>query len=308
MTGRMLLPVALAAAGGVSAGLAFLLWPRRLTATEWASHRRLVGGAAPLGRTRSRRGRLRLPDGISGVISMPAGLGRDLALLRLRESGLPSTEADLRRLLWQGAVIAALAGLALGGAIQVLGVIPGSPPVAVVLPLLTGVTAPVLLIRFVRRRAARAREELARALPRVLTGARMLMESGGVTPERALTEVAALYFDPATQLLQEAGRVRDVRLATIDEALDTVAATYGVEGLHRLADAFRIGRQYGTGMSGVLSDFADGLTRQAEVAEETRITTAPIKLVYPGLAFFFTPFFLLILYLFVAPLTQVLNR
>jgi len=136
----------------------------------------------------------------------------------------------------------------------------------------------------------------------------MLLESGAATPETALTRAAALYRDPATEMLAETARVREVELVPIDVALERVATRYGVPSLVRLADAYRIATQYGTGMAGVLADFAEYLRHQGESQEKARITSAPVRMVPVALGFFLLPFMLIIAYLVFSPLASLLGQ
>jgi Flp pilus assembly protein TadB len=62
----------------------------------------------------------------------------------------------------------------------------------------------------------------------------------------------ATYADPSADLVREALRVKEVQRLELEAALDEVAERYRVEDLHRLADTFRIGRRYGTGMAAPL--------------------------------------------------------
>jgi Flp pilus assembly protein TadB len=309
VTGALIAPLAFSALCGLSGGVAYLLWPRRLTAMEWVAHRRAAEGR-PLPQAERQS-----PSWSAGMVSrlakpwrLPTDIARDLALLRLTDTGLPTSEPDLRRNVMLAVPVAGAAGLMVGFAVWLVQGFVGFPSLALLLPIAGGLGAPALLLRTLRRRAGSVRAAVDRNLPRVLTGARMLLESGAATPERALTTAAALYEDAATEMLREAGRIREIQLVTIDVALDRVADLYGVGGLHRLADAYRIGRQYGTGMGSVLADFAENLRKQAESDEEARISSAPVEMIFPGLAFFFTPFFLLMLYLVYTPFAQVLNR
>jgi len=136
----------------------------------------------------------------------------------------------------------------------------------------------------------------------------MLLESGAATPETALTRAAALYWDAATEMLSEAGRVREVELVPIDVALERVAARYSVTSLSRLADAYRIATQYGTGMAAVLADFAEYLRHQSESQEKAQITSAPVRMVPVALGFFLLPFMLIIAYLVFSPLASLLGQ
>jgi len=136
----------------------------------------------------------------------------------------------------------------------------------------------------------------------------MVMESGAGTPEGALAMAAALYADPAAELLREAIRIKQVQKLTLEEALDRVGRRYRLEPLGQLADAFRIGQRYGTKMSEVLASFALELRREWHAAYRERITRAPVLMTIPALVFFVGPLLLLILYIVFAPLFTVLRQ
>jgi Flp pilus assembly protein TadB len=136
----------------------------------------------------------------------------------------------------------------------------------------------------------------------------MLLESGAATPESALTRAAFLFDDPSVEVVREAARLREVELIPIDQALERVAARYSVEPLHRLADAYRIAVQYGTGISGVLTDFSDYLRSRTESDERARITSAPVRMVPVALLFFLVPFMSLIGFLIYGPLVGLLGQ
>jgi Flp pilus assembly protein TadB len=235
-------------------------------------------------------------------------MSRDLALLRLTDTGLPTDEEALRRRLLTAAPVAAGAGLVVGLAVYLARGLAGFPALALLLPVAAGLLAPALLLRLVAGRARGVREAVDLNLPRVLTGARMLLESGAATPETALIRAAGLYDDPATAMLREAGRIRDVEFVAIDIALDRVAGVYGMPGLARLADAYRIAAQYGTGMAGVLASYAANLRQRTEADERSRITSAPIRMVPAAIVFFLFPFLVMILFLVFSPLAAVLGQ
>ena len=168
---------------------------------------------------------------LPGVLRLPDELSRDLALLRLTDTGLPTDEGQLRRQLKTAAPVAAGAGLVVGLAVHVARGFVGFPALALLLPAAAGLAAPGLLLRLVTARARGVRDAVDLNFPRVLTGAQMLLESGATTPEKAWLSAAALYDDPATAMLREAGRIREVEFVSIDIALDRVAGVYGMPAL-----------------------------------------------------------------------------
>jgi Flp pilus assembly protein TadB len=293
----LLLSAALAATAGMSFAAAYLLWPRPMTAGDWVARRREADGVGLRQPASAGRGSSSLPEipRIPGFVRLARDRSRDLALLRLTETGLPTDEAGLRRRLRWAVSVAAGAGLAAGLAVHVARGFVGFPALALLLPVAAGLGAPALLLRLVVARARGVRDTVDLNLPRVLTGARMLLESGATTPEKALLSAAALYDDPATAILREAGRVREVEFVSIDVALDRVAGFYGMPALARLADAYRIAAQYGTGMAGVLADYAESLRQKSEAEERSRITSAPVRMVAPIVFFFLSPLLAIIL-------------
>jgi pilus assembly protein TadC len=90
--------------------------------------------------------------------------------------------------------------------------------------------------------------------------------------------------------------------------LDEVAERYSVEDLHRLADSFRIGRRYGTGMAALLADFAQAARSGWHARYRERITRAPVLMTVPALVFFVMPLLALVMYLVFSPLLGTLSR
>ena len=248
-----------------------------------------------------------LPD-LPGFLRLPGEVSRDLALLRLTDTGLPTDEAELRRQIRTAAPVAAGAGLVVGVAVHFARGLVGFPSLALILPVVAGLAAPGMLLRLVTARARGVRDAVDLNLPRVLTGARMLLESGATTPEKALLSAAALYEDPATAMLREAGRIREVEFVSIDVALDRVADVYGMAALARLADAYRIAAQYGTGMAEVLADYAKGLRHRSEADERSRITMAPLRMTLVAIPCFLLPLLAVILFLVVAPFEAAMGQ
>ena len=232
----------------------------------------------------------------------------DRLLLNLGSDRMPvTTEAVARRLLWLAGGGAA-AGIV---AITALTLVEGAYWLAAAAPLvgLVGaVTLPAGQLASWSYRARRRRAEVARRLPRVLTGARVLLESGAATAEGALAAAVATYADPSADLVREALRVKEVQRLELEAALDEVAERYSVEDLHRLADSFRIGRRYGTGMAALLADFAQAARSGWHARYRERITRAPVLMTVPALVFFVMPLLALVMYLVFSPLLGTLSR
>ena len=136
----------------------------------------------------------------------------------------------------------------------------------------------------------------------------MVMESGAATPEAALALTVTLYDDPAAALLREAIRIKEVHRLSLEDALDQVGAHYGIAPFGQLADAFRIGRRYGTRLSEILANFAQELRREWYASYRERITRAPVLMTVPALIFFVGPLLVLILFLVFTPLFTVLRQ
>jgi Flp pilus assembly protein TadB len=160
----------------------------------------------------------------------------------------------------------------------------------------------------VRRQAAELRSAIENRLPRLLTAARMLLESGAATPERALTEAAAIHDDPAADVVREALRLREVRRLEIEDAVDEVAGRYRIAAMTKLADGFRVGRRYGTGMASLLAEHALDLRAYQHQLYRERITRAPVLMTVPALIFFVGPLLVLIMYLVFSPLFHTLSQ
>src|SRR5487761_510216 len=304
LTGALVLSVV----GGISIAALYLAWPRRLTAEEWVVHRRAL--LQVVDATRGQRWRVWL-SGRSTSVGF-GGLMRssepNRLLLNLGSDRTPvTTEAAARRLLWLaggGAVAGIVAATALT-------LVEGAYWLAAASPLV-GLIAAVALsagqLASWSYRARRRRAEVARRLPRVLTGARVLLESGAATAEGALAAAVATYADPSADLVREALRVKEVQRLELEAALDEVAVRYSVEDLHRLADSFRIGRRYGTGMAALLADFAQAARSGWHARYRQRITRAPVLMTVPALVFFVMPLLALVMYLVFSPLLGTLSR
>lgn len=307
MTGYLAGALLLSLICGVAGAGLFLVWPRRLTAEEWVVHRRLMSvevepsiglaSGQPLGSAL---------DSLTGVFRRLLPTNRDLQLLALIEgkevAGSPA--GQLAGLAVIGAVLGGV--LALAFAIS-----SGSVwTAALALPVGGGLAIglPLLQVTSWRLRARRARASIQHHLPRVLTGARVLLEAGAVTPHGALVAAVATYVDPAAELMREALRLREVRRLELEAALDEVAELYAIDDLHRLADAFRVGHRFGTGMSSLLADFCQHARGGWHSRYRERITRAPVLMTVPALLFFVLPLLVLVMFLVFTPLLGTLGR
>ena len=308
MTAALAGALALSVVGGISIAVLYLAWPRHLTAEEWVVHRRAFLEVADT--SHAQRRRRWLPDwpASEGLVGLVRASSPDLLLLRLRFDGTPvSPEAVARRLLWlagagaAGGIVAASALAFVDGAYWLAAAAP-------VVGLLAAVILPAIQIASWRYRARRLRIEIGRRLPRVLTGTRVLLESGAATAEGALAAAVATYADPAADLVREALRVKEVKRVELEAALDEVGERYRVADLHRLADSFRIGRRYGTGMATLLADFAQAARSGWHARYRERITRAPVLMTVPALVFFVLPLLALVMYLVFSPLLGTLSR
>jgi len=289
---------------GVVVSWLFIAWPRRMTAEEWIVHRRSFqrahdvasqSGQRAFNRQRSFVGARILPD-------------QDLALLNLAGSGAPvSQAAALRR-------VAIVAGSSAGVVLVVAafgGIASGASELAVVSPLLAlavAVAAGIAQWLSWRFQIAGIRAAVRKDVPRLLTGARVLLDSGTANAEQALAAVVGTYADPAAELLREALRRKEVRRIDFEAAVDEVADRYAVEDMHRLADSLRVGHRYGTGMSSLLVEFAQRARTSWHAAYRERITRAPVLMTVPTLIFFVLPLLILVMFLVFTPLMGTLAR
>jgi Flp pilus assembly protein TadB len=297
-----------AVTAAASAGL-YLAWPRRMTAEEWVMHRR----EATIGpRPATRRGPLWVFGRQTRVVARLqwlAGLIRaDLRLLELRGLSPAASEEELIAALLRIAALGAAAGLAVGTGLWLLAGRDGPPTTAVLLLVSGGVLMPALRwVRF-RRQAALVRASISRRLPRLLTGSRVLLESGAATPQQALQTAASVYSDPAADVLREALLDREVRRVELQDALDQVGRRYGLEQLQHLADAYRVGARHGTQMADLLSEFAHRLREEEHAAYRERMTRAPVLMTLPALIFFVLPILALVLLLVLSPLEGAFSQ
>ncbi len=313
----MIAPLAISFGCALIAGTAtaalVALWPRRLSAEEWVLHRR-AATVVREGRTRSG---WMPPSSIlprrwldrRAYREAAEAIERDLRFARLAGFGsLPSTPEQLLELVAKAAMTGGVIGLLFAVFAWRIGVVQSLWGAAVLFALLGAAGGAAVEYRRVRRRAQRLRRSVVRRLPRVITGARMVMESGAATPEGALAMAVGLYTDPASDLLREAIRIKEVHKLNLEDALDQVGRHYGLSPFGQLADAFRIGRRYGTRLSDILASFAQELRREWHAAYRERITRAPVLMTIPALIFFVAPLLFLILFLVFSPLFSILGQ
>jgi Flp pilus assembly protein TadB len=307
VTPGLLLSLSLASATAASACGLYLAWPRRMGPEEWVLRRRqaLIGPAPAR------------PAAVERLLAGDAPWARRLRWgLALARSDLrllaahgraPTSEHDLAASLLRLAGLGAGGGLAIGTAAWLLGGREGLPVSAAGLAIAAAVLLPALLWTRLRRGATRARAEIVRRLPRLLTGARVLLESGS-TPQQALSTAAGIQRDPAAAVLREVLLHQEVQRVQLADALDHVGRAYGLEPLQRLADAYRVGTQQGTRMADLVSEFALDLQRAEHAAYRERMTRAPILMTLPALVFFVLPLLALVLVLVFAPLESSLGQ
>ena len=302
----------LALLAGVGTTVLIGTWPRRLTAEEWILHRRQaqagVGGRRRSGSPLSIR--LPRPWIEQGAYREAAQeVQRDLRLARLaRVAAIPSSSEQFVEQLARAAMTGAVLGLVLAVFIWRVGISENLWTLVILLTIAGGLAGVAQAYQRMRTASSRLRKSVIRRLPRIVTGARMVMESGAATPEAALTLAVSLYADPAADLLREAIRLKEVQKLSLEDALDQVGAQYGIVPFGQLADAFRIGRRYGTRLSEILANFAHELRREWHSAYRERITRAPVLMTIPALIFFVGPLLVLILFLVFSPLFTVLRQ
>jgi len=310
VTVHLVAGLVLAVLCGISVASLYLAIPRRPTAEEWILHRRAVSAAEVTAISSSRFGQVwRRPSlSLKRYRTLSETVSRDLLLLRLAGHQAPANPDLLLESIGSGAVIGAAAGAVTGLGLWLLEGRSGLPISALTFAVIGWAGLPLVISLQLRLRARSVRLAVRRRLPRVLTGARVLLESGAATPEGALATAAATYQDPAGDLLREALRVREVRRVPLETALDEVADDYGIESLHRLADAFRVGARYGTQMSALLADFAGAIRSGWHAEYRERITRAPVLMTVPALIFFVLPLLFLIMFLVFSPLMGTLSQ
>src|SRR6266704_1986126 len=278
MTAPLAGALALSGLTAVTVSWLFIAWPQRVTAEEWIVHRRSFQRAhdtttQSVGLSIARSAR------VPGIWLLPDA---DLALLGLSSFGAPATRADaLRRLALVGGgsaagmiIVATILGIATATWLAV------ASPLLALLAALVALTGQWLRWRF---EVASVRTAIRKDLPRLLTGARVLLDSGTANAEQALASAVGTYADPAAELLREALRRKEVRRIDFEAAVDEIGDRYSVDELHRLADNLRVGHRYGTGMSTLLVEFAQRARSSWHASYRERITRAPILMTVPAL-------------------------
>jgi Flp pilus assembly protein TadB len=292
---------------GAAVGAAYISWPRTMTAEEWVLHRRRMASEP------SARVRVRLPAVRLGRLNLDLARNQALVDSLERDARLAGLDAQqsvrtVGESIRSSAAVGCVVGAALGLLLWVVSGTEGLPVQVLALAVLGVVVGPIAWVVRLRLTAGRMRASIRRRLPRLFTGARMLLESGAATPEAALTAAVGIFRDPAAELLREALRIRQVRRIQFEAALDEVAERYGVDELVRLADSYRMGGRYGTKMSDLLAEFSASLRHRWHADYRERITRAPVLMTVPALLFFVTPLLVLTLYLVFAPLSQLLTQ
>ncbi len=294
----------LSALTGVTVSWFFIGWPRRISAEEWIVHRRSFQRAHDT--TKQFGGLSILRTGsVAGVRILPEA---DVALLSLASPDAPGTQGDaIRRLalLAGGSAVAVIIIASIGGLAT------GATWLAVFSPLIALLAAGAVVTgQWVRWRfeVASVRASIRKDLPRLLTGARVLLDSGTANAEQALAAAVGTYADPAAELLREALRRKEVHRVEFEAAVDEVADHYAVGEFHRLADNLRVGHRYGTGMSTLLVDFAQRARSSWHASYRERITRAPVLMTVPALMFFVLPLLVLVMFLVFTPLMGTLGR
>jgi Flp pilus assembly protein TadB len=309
MTASLIGALVISVLSGVAVSAAFIVWPRRQTAEEWIVHRRSFRRAEQAGH--------RGPRWAPVLMGARSGESRteirvvpdaDLLILRLAGAGAPkSTEEAWRRLFWLAGA-GALGGLTI---VTILAFAAGATGLAFAAPvvgLVAAAVTPGAQIILWRLKAQQVRSAIRKDLPRVLMGARVLLDGGAATAEGALAAAVGTYADPAAELFREALRLKEVRRIELEAAMDEVGDRYAITELHRLPDSFRVGQRYGTGMSALLVDFAQAARGSWHAHYRERITRAPVVMTVPALIFFVLPLLVLVMFLVFTPLMGTLSR
>ena len=305
MTLRLLALLLLAVvAASALAGL-YVVWPRRPTAAEWLAHSRQRARTSQVRSTSLSMAwlpEIQVPDRWRRLEITAVA---DLSLVHLIDPRQPATLPQLLTQLTRYGAIGLAAGLAASLALGT-----GRDVVSTFLLLVVGTALlPALVWLHLRRRASNIRTDVRLRLPRLLTGARMLLESGAATtPTGALSEASAVRTDVVSHLMEEALRRHEVQLSTLPQAVEELADHYGLLTLHRLADTLRIGTRYGTQMADLLANHAEELRDSLRHDYRERMTRAPVLMTLPALVFFVLPFLALVLIVVFAPLLRVTKQ
>jgi Flp pilus assembly protein TadB len=298
------LSLALALLASVFIAGCYLMWPRTQSPEEWVMRRRAAREPHHDVPALDHRLELPLPVGSVWLQSALRWLNQrsepDLAMISLKAA----QPVDLRmaRLALIGAGLGVLAGL-------MITLVGGEPLFSVgLLTICAALLAPAMRWLRLRRQAAQIRRAVRRRLPRLLTAARVLLESGAVTPSQALIEAAGVYQDTASDVLREALRDREVRRVALSESLERTGRALALAPLRQLAEAFQVGTQHGTEMGDLLAGMAQDLRHRWHAEYKERITRAPVLMTLPALVFFVFPLLVVILLLVFVPLVESLSR
>lgn len=302
-----LLALALVLALVVSVALAgvYASWPRWVSPDEWITRRR-ASELGPDARWPATAGLVRLTAARLGWTV--AVIDADLALLRSQGLGLGGDDEELALELLRLGALGVAGGVIIGIGLWLASGRHGVPWSAGLLVGVGAVLLPALRWLSFRRQGDAMRSTIRHRLPRLLTGSRVLLESGALTLQKALTTTVAIYQDPASGVLREALRDGQVRRVELHTALDAVAQRYRLEPVQRLADAFRMGTRFGTEMADLLSTFAAEVRQGWHAEYRERMTRAPVLMTIPALVFFVVPLFGLVLLLVLTPLMRSLSQ
>ena len=303
MTDLVAIDLVLALVAAAATGGLYAAWPRRMSLEEWVVRRRRVATTAssatwagPLAVVQKRAAAAARLAGLSSSVDA------DLRLLRFRELGSAKSAeelyADLLRVGGMGAGVGLVASLGLW-------LLAGAAGMPAIVPLFTscgGTLLPALRWARFRRRAGSVRASMERRLPRLLTGARVLLESGAITPRQALMLATSVYRDAAADVLREALLDQEVRRVEIPDALENAGREYGLDRLEHLADAYRVSARQGTEVAELLVEFAQRLRHEEHALYRERMTRAPVVMTVPALVFFVMPILALVLLLVLTPL------
>ena len=309
MTALTLLSIAAAVVVAASLSGLYLAWPREMTAEEWILHRRHGPRSRHLPQPALALRVVNRDTRVGQRLRWALSHGRaDLRLLQLRGESPAQSEEALVTSLLRLAALGTGVGFVVGMAIWLAAGQPGVPVAALLLLVASGTLFPGLRWLRLRSQAARARTAIRRRLPRILGGSRVLLESGAVTPQQALSTAISVYSDSASDVLREALLQQEVRRVELQQALDQVGETYGLDELRRLADAYRVGTKHGTQMADLLTEFALRLRQGEHAAYRERMTRAPVLMAVPALVFFVLPLLAVLLLLILFPLESAFTQ
>ena len=192
---------------------------------------------------------------------LAAGLAAPVALLaRVGRDGRDPGAPERRRLLAAGALIAGMAGLALGG------------PVA---GLVAGAGGPWAAGRGLRLRRERYRRAVDLAAPAIAVALADAL-SGGHALRGAIAAAAEGLRGPAGRELARVGAELSLGAPT-DEALEAMRRRIGSPNLDTLVAGTLLQRRAGGDLAGLLRACARAFEEQAELDDEVRAATAQAR-------------------------------